>query len=41
LRYASFDGVKALERAILAFTKNWNDVMVTIRVAYTGKVLNA
>ncbi len=42
LRYASFESVKALERAILAFTKYWNDVIGhPFEWTYTGKVLKA
>jgi len=42
LRYASFDGVKALERAILAFAKYWNDVIGhPFQWTYGGKVLKA
>lgn len=42
LRHVSFDSVKALERAILAFTKYWNNVVGhPFEWTYTGKVLNA
>ena len=42
LRYASFDSVNALERAVLAFTRNWNDVAGhPFNWTYTGKVLSA
>lgn len=42
LRHASFDSVKALERAIVAFTKYWNDVVGhPFEWTYTGKVLAA
>jgi transposase len=42
LRYASFDGVKALDRAVLAFTRHWNEVAGhPFNWTYTGKVLSA
>ena len=42
LRYASFDSLKALERAILAFTNHWNNVIGhPFKWTYTGKVLTA
>jgi transposase len=40
LRHASFDSLKRLERAILAFTKHWNEVIGhPFQWTYTGKVL--
>ncbi len=42
LRYASFHSLKALERAILAFTNHWNKVIGhPFEWTYTGKVLTA
>lgn len=42
LRHESFDSVKGLERAILAFTKHWNEVIGhPFAWTYTGKVLKA
>lgn len=42
LRHESFDSVKSLERAILAFTKYWNEVVGhPFAWTYTGKVLKA
>jgi transposase len=42
LRYASFDSLKALERAILTFTNHWNNVIGhPFEWTYTGKVLTA
>lgn len=40
LRHASFDGVRQLERAILSFTKHWNEVVGhPFEWTYSGKIL--
>lgn len=42
LRHASFDSLNALTRAIVAFTRHWNDVIGhPFEWTYTGKVLAA
>ena len=42
LRHASFDSLRALDRAVLAFTRHWNEVIGhPFKWTYTGKVLAA